>query len=97
MWGRGIWGESPFPQQIMTISNPVTDVSLGREMGLAVDDQGIAWSWGTNANGELGVGDSEPRVHPFPLLNLKGKTVTKAHCGHNFSICLGNNVKKEIP
>ena len=73
------------------------DVSLGREMGIAVDEQGLAWSWGPNQNGELGVGDTEPRVHPFPVLNLKGKMVSKAHCGHNFVICLGNNVSKEIP
>lgn len=38
LWGRGIWGESAFPQSIMTISNPVIDVSLGRDVGLAVDD-----------------------------------------------------------
>lgn len=38
MWGRGIWGESPFPQSILTISNPVIDVSLGRDVGIAVDE-----------------------------------------------------------
>ena len=72
-------------------------MSLGREVGVAVDNQGLAWSWGHNTNGELGVGDNEPRVHPFPILNLKGKQVTRAHCGHNFVICLGSNIRKEIP
>ena len=96
LWGRGVWGEAPFPQSIMTISNAVVDVSLGRDVGIAVDEQGLAWSWGANTNGELGVGDAQPRVHPFPILNMKGKVVRKAQCGDTFSICLGNNVSKEI-
>ena len=80
----------------MTISNRVIDVSLGKNVNVAVDEQGLAWSWGENTHGELGVGDNEPRAHPYPILNLKGKIVTKAHCGHNFSICLGSNVRKEM-
>jgi len=36
-------------------------------------------------------------MHPFPILNLKGKLVSKAHCGHDFVVCLGNNIRKEIP
>ena len=96
-WGRGIWGESPYPQKIMTISNPVVEMSLGHDMGVAVDDQGLAWSWGANTHGELGVGDNEPRVHPFPILSLKGKQISKAHCGNNFVICLGSNIRKDLP
>ena len=96
LWGRGIWGDSAFPLKIVTISNKVTDVSLGREVGVAVDDQGLAWSWGQNSHGELGVGDSEPRVQPFPILNLKNKSVTKAQCGHNFVVCLGSNISKPV-
>ena len=61
----------------MTISGRVCDVSLGLTVGIAVDDTGLAWGWGPNENGEVGVGDMEPRVHPFPLLNLKGKIVSQ--------------------
>ena len=72
-------------------------MSLGKSVSTAVDEQGLAWSWGSNKFGEIGVGDNEPRVHPFPLLNLKGKTVTKVCCGDQFTICLGRQVRKEIP
>ena len=75
----------------------MVDVSLGKDLGVAVDNQGLAWSWGSNSNGQLGVGDQEPRVHPFPVLNLKGKQVRRANCGHNFTVCLGNNISKELP
>ena len=90
LWGRGVWGESPFPTKILAISNRVVDVSLGADLGVAVDDTGLAWGWGSNSHGELAVGDKEPRVHPFPLLNLKGKLISRVHCGHNFVICLGD-------
>ena len=36
-------------------------------------------------------------MHPFPVLNLKGKQVRRANCGHNFIVCLGNNISKELP
>ena len=75
----------------------MVDVSLGKSISTAIDDQGLAWAWGSNKNGEIGVGDYEPRVHPFPLLNLKGKTVTRVSCGDQFTICLGKKIKKEIP
>ena len=97
LWGRGVYGENSIPAKILTISNPVVHVSMGKDMGVAVDNQGLAWSWGQNGHGELGVGDNEPRIHPFPILNLKGKLVSRAHCGHSFVICLGNNIRKEIP
>ena len=81
----------------MTVSGKVKDVSLGLTVGVAIDESGLAWSWGPNENGELGIGDKEPRVHPFPILNLKGKVVTNIQCGNNFTICLGSQVRKEIP
>ena len=75
----------------MTISNPVATVSLGKTMGTAIDDKGLVWSWGHNRHGELGVGDSDPRVHPFPVLNLKEKVILQAACGDQFVMCLGIN------
>lgn len=66
-------------------------------MGAAVDAKGLVWSWGSNKQGELGVGDNDPRVHPYPILTLKGKVVNSIACGGKFVIALGNNIKKEIP
>ena len=52
------------------------DISLGETLGAAVDSKGLLWTWGTNHSGELGVGDNEPRIHPYPVLTLKGKLVS---------------------
>jgi hypothetical protein len=51
-------------------------VTLGNTLGAAVDAKGLVWSWGTNKMGELGVGDNDPRIHPYPILTLKGKVVS---------------------
>ncbi len=64
---------------------------------MAVDNKGLCWSWGINSMGELGVGDNDPRVHPYPVLTLKGKQVTSISCGNQFVIALGSKVRKEIP
>ena len=50
-------------------------MSLGSTLGAAVDSKGLVWSWGINKQGELGVGDNDPRIHPYPVLTLKGKKV----------------------
>lgn len=82
---------------MITISNKVVDVALGKTVSTAVDDKGLVWSWGSNEMGELGVGDGDARVHPFPVLNLKGKFVSKASCGDSFVMCLGKDIKKGMP
>ncbi|CDW87912.1 UNKNOWN [Stylonychia lemnae] len=97
LWGLGVFGQYRTPQKILTISNPVKNISLGGTVGSAVDVKGLLWTWGTNGFGELGVGDNDPRIHPYPVLTLKGKTVTQISCGGQYVIALGSNIKKEIP
>jgi alpha-tubulin suppressor-like RCC1 family protein len=52
----------------------------------------MVWTWGSNANGELGVGDYEPRVNPFPIVALQGKKVTKIACGGSYAMALGTDI-----
>jgi len=49
----------------------------------------MVWVWGENTKGDLGVGDYSARVHPYPLVNLKGKPVDMLSVGSNFSLALG--------
>ena len=49
----------------------------------------MVWTWGSNSNGELGLGDYEARSCPFPVAHLKNKPVTKIACGGSFAIALG--------
>jgi alpha-tubulin suppressor-like RCC1 family protein len=40
------------------------DIAAGSWHGLALDSDGRVWSWGRNAEGELGLGDNDVRVTP---------------------------------
>jgi X-linked retinitis pigmentosa GTPase regulator len=77
MWGVGVFGTVKVPQKVTQISNQVQDICLGfSTLGAAIDISGRLWTWGSNIAGELGIGDNEPKVNPYPVLSLKKKTVT---------------------
>ena len=42
-------------------------VSLGQTFGAALTDRGVAYTWGENREGELGVGDRISRPTPLPV------------------------------
>ena len=46
----------------------------------------MAWVWGSNEKGELGLGDYTNRTAPFPLVSLKEKGINCIEVGHQFSI-----------
>jgi X-linked retinitis pigmentosa GTPase regulator len=98
LWGMGVFGSFKTPYKVASISNPVIDICLGTSnLGSAIDSKGLLWTWGSNIAGELGVGDNEPRVTPYPVLALKNKTVSQVACGSSFIVALGSNLKKELP
>lgn len=69
---------------------------MGKDFGLGVDYQGTLWSWGSNKKGQLGVGDTEDRLNPFPIVALEGKKSRKVFCGNEFCMTIGetNEVKE---
>jgi alpha-tubulin suppressor-like RCC1 family protein len=77
---------------VESLNAVVADISLGGGFGAAVDVNGLVWSWGSNAAGELGIGDYEPRSSPFPIVALQGKTVTSISCGGSYCMALGRDV-----
>lgn len=98
LWGVGVFGTFKVPQKVISVSNPIVDVCLGgSSLGAALDSKGMLWTWGSNISGELGLGDNDPKVHPYPVMALKKKTVTQVSCGSSFIVALGSNQKKEIP
>ncbi len=52
-----------------------------------------AYVWGANTNGELGVGDSQPRTQPTLVDSLEDKIITQIGVGSNFAFVLGPNLK----
>jgi hypothetical protein len=93
IWGTGVFGEFLSPMRITSISAPLRDIDTGGCFGAAVDIYGTVWTWGSNTSGELGVGDYEPRVNPFPVRQLQGKKVKIVACGGNFAIALGSDIE----
>jgi X-linked retinitis pigmentosa GTPase regulator len=73
----------------VSLKSKVREVSVGGCFGAAVDETNKVWTWGSNSSGELGVGDYEPRVNPFPIVALHGKAVTRLSCGGTFAMALG--------
>lgn len=66
-------------------------MSIGGCFGAALDRDGLLWTWGSNSNGELGLGDFEPRSCPHPVAHLKNKPVSRIACGGAFAIAIGKN------
>ena len=46
----------------------------------------MAWVWGSNGKGELGLGDYVERMAPFPLVSLQEKGINEIQIGSQFSI-----------
>ena len=47
-----------------------------------MDTDGMAWVWGSNEKGELGLGDYTTRMAPFPLVGLQEKGINQIVIGH---------------
>ncbi len=100
VWGTGVFGEylSPTPLAGFKPSSQIKDIDIGGNFGAAIDGNGVLYSWGSNASGELGLGDYEPRTGACQVHSLQGKPVTQIACGGSFTIALGKTVPhKYIP
>ncbi len=62
VFGTSINGENSVPQLMQSITGKVLDkVSLGDQFGAAINSSGEVYTWGTNENGELGLGNFDPQ------------------------------------
>lgn len=89
VWGTGVFGEYLVPTRLSVTA--CKEVSIGGNFGMALDVNGELYSWGANSNGELGLGDFEPKIAPTLVTNLRGKAVKKLSCGGNYVIALGSD------
>jgi alpha-tubulin suppressor-like RCC1 family protein len=55
------------PQRTPGAGHDVANVAAGLEHSIASRRDGSLWSWGVNADGQLGVGDTAPRDLPTPI------------------------------
>lgn len=91
VWGTGVFGEFLTPYKLTSINSKVIDISLGGCFGACIDINNMLWTWGSNNSGELGVGDYDSRINPFPVVSLQGKKVVKVSCGGSFTVSLGKS------
>jgi len=61
-WGTGVFGSFFEPKLVDDLD--IIQVSIGGCFGAALDRDGLVWTWGSNSNGELGLGDFDPRAYP---------------------------------
>ena len=71
-WGEnsvgqlGLWyggGSTPFPVRVGT-ENDWVAVAAGGDSSYAIKSGGTLWAWGRNSVGQLGLGDTSPRLAP---------------------------------
>ena len=88
IWGTGVFGQYLLPHLVPSINVAVNEVNVGGAFGVALDNRGIIWCWGSNNKGELGVGDYESRSAPYPLINLHESRIAEVACGGEFAIAI---------
>ncbi len=75
IWGRGLFGEYQAPYRVSGMPNRAKSCSMSDSHICVMDSNGMAWVWGSNQNGELGLGDYTTRTTPFPLVGLQEKGI----------------------
>ena len=78
--GIGSAGAVPSTRPVRVINlTGMVALSAGLSHGLAVKDDGTAWSWGSNASGELGTGAKTSfNATPVPVVGLTGVSAVSA-------------------
>jgi alpha-tubulin suppressor-like RCC1 family protein len=79
-----------YPNRILP-DQTVTEVSMGYDFAVIVVSSGLVFSFGTsNQEGQLGLGDFEPRTSPCLVEELKREKVTGVSCGFRHVIAKGS-------
>jgi alpha-tubulin suppressor-like RCC1 family protein len=93
-WGNNFYGQlangttgnySTTPAQIAGISH-VKAIAASAFHMLAVTQDGTAWAWGGNDNGELGLGTTASSLVPVPIPGLAGVKMVAATWGRSFAV-----------
>ena len=61
--------------------HPILDVAVGCEYTIALDHEHNLWSWGTNTDGQLGVGNINPQYIPCHVSSVVDKELTRVSAG----------------
>ena len=75
------------PQQVMALAGEfVESIMVGSEHTLALTADGNVWGWGSNSDGQLGLGHTGTVREPQLITALSGKQVKQV--GVDISTCI---------
>ena len=66
----------------------VTAVAAGGGHSLALDSRGVVWAWGSNSDGQLGLGNFNGAVFALPITFPGGEIITAIAGGAFYSLAL---------
>ena len=90
VWGSGIFGEFKRPRKVKLQNNiRVNRVIVGGSFIVIMDQDDRLVVWGSNSNGEIGVGDNKIRNHPSRLETIEDKIVGQVSVGGSFAFAIG--------
>jgi alpha-tubulin suppressor-like RCC1 family protein len=96
-WGDNTYGQlglGSVPQQflpsaVVISGKNISAISTSQTSVLALTSDNILYSWGNNANGQLGIGSNTYSTVPLTVTGvLAGKTVTKIACSGSTSFAI---------
>uniref|UniRef100_UPI00398E325E probable E3 ubiquitin-protein ligase HERC6 isoform X2 n=1 Tax=Pristiophorus japonicus TaxID=55135 RepID=UPI00398E325E len=86
--GEGIYTQLR-PQRVTSLTGiPVAQIAAGGRHSFALSLSGAVFSWGKNDHGQLGLKDTENKVSPCRVKQLKKLNVTYISCGNQHTAVL---------
>lgn len=71
--------------------NKIISVDAGKNSILALDEKGVAYSWGHNSRGQLGLGDIGQFIATPSIINSNGKKITQISHKYDNPIMMSEN------
>lgn len=90
LWGGFSFGEFLTPYRLET-SAKITNLSIGIGFGVALDRNGMMWTWGALTSNIMGPG-SEIKPQVAPVIELQNKKIGQISCGGGFVMALSCDI-----
>ena len=90
--GDGMTANSVVPKKITALPQSAKSIAAGTVNTCAILKDATLWCWGSNANGNLGVGDTSPHTGPQQVTSLSGVAHVAVGDAHACAINSANNL-----
>lgn len=90
--GNGGTSRKASPTKVDRLGDDVVTVAAGNAHSLAVKDDGTVWVWGSNSNGQLGIGDLSVAMKKSPVQVESLAAGTALVAGSDYSFLIGRDM-----